>query len=128
MDPIADMFTKIRNGYAANKETVVVPHSKIKMEIVNLLCREKYLKEAVRRGKKVKKSIELVLLYNGSEPAIRKIKRISKPSCRVYTPYRKIFSVGRGYGMRILSTPAGILTNKEAHKKKIGGEVMGEIW
>jgi len=128
MDPVADMFTKIRNGYAVGKETVVVPHSKFKMELAKFLEKEKYIKEAVRRGKKVKKSIEITLLYNNKKPAITTIKKISKPSCRVYVPYKKIFSVGRGRGMRIISTPLGILGNKEARQKKVGGEVIGEIW
>ena len=128
MDTVADMFTKIRNGYAVNKETVFVPHSKFKMELAKFLEKGKYIKEVVRRGKKAKKNIEITLLYNDKKPAITKIKKISKPSCRVYVPYKKIFSVGRGHGLRIISTPLGILSNKEAHQKKVGGEVIGEIW
>ena len=128
MDPIADMFTKIRNGYAAGKESVAVPHSKLKMEIAKVMKKEKYIKEAVRRGKKVRKNIEIILLYGDGKPAVRKIIRVSKPSRRVYISLEEMFSLGRGYGKRILSTPRGVLTDADARKEKVGGEVIAEIW
>lgn len=128
MDPIADMFTRIRNGYAANKELVLIPYSKLKMEIAKLLQEENYIKETIRYGKKSRKNLEIVLSYKDKEPAIKRIERISKLSRRVYVSSKDIFQVGRGHGIRILSTPAGVLTDKAARKKKVGGEVIGEIW
>lgn len=129
MDPIANMFTIIRNGYASRKESVVVPYSKLKMEISKLLVKEKYIKNAAKRGKKIKKNIEVTLLYDDEgKPKVFKIKRISKPSRRVYVPYKDIFAVGRGYGKIILSTPKGIMTGDDARKQKVGGEVLAEIW
>lgn len=128
MDPIADMFTIIRNGYAVNKETVSVPCSKLKMEIAKLLQREGYLKDVIRRGKKSKRNFELVLAYNAGRPAITHVRRMSKPSHRVYVSFRKAFQVRNSRGIKILSTSAGLLTDKEAREKKVGGEVMAEIW
>lgn len=129
MDPIANMFTSIRNGYASGKESVVVPYSKLKMEILKLLTKEAYIKSASKRGKKVKKSIEIFLSYDEKgKPGVLKIKRISKPSRRIYVSYKDVFSVGRGHGKVVLSTPKGIMTGAEARKQKIGGELMGEIW
>jgi len=129
MDPIANMFTTIRNGYASSKESVVVPHSKQKMEILKLLIKEGYIKGASKRGKKIKKSIEVFLQYDDKgNQGILKIRRISKPSRRVYVSYKDIFSVGRGHGKVILSTPKGVITGSDARKQKVGGELVGEIW
>jgi len=129
MDPIANMLTSIRNAQSAGKETVSVPYSKIKMEIAKILAREKFLKEAEHKGKKINKTIDIILGYgNSGSPSISGAKRISKPSCRVYVSTGKIKSVRQGTGVQILSTPKGILTNKEARKEKVGGEVLCEIW
>lgn len=129
MDPIANMLTSIRNAQAAGKETASVPYSKIKMEISKILVREKFLKEAEHKGKKINKTIDIVLIYDtAGKPKITGIKKISKPSCRIYVPTGKIKSIRQGYGMQILSTPKGLLTNNEARKEKVGGEVLCEIW
>lgn len=129
MDPIADMFTSIRNGYASGKESVVVPFSKLKMEILKLLVKEGYIKSATKRGRKVKKSLEIGLLYDEKKnPGVIKIKRVSKPSRRVYISHKEIFEVGRGHGKFIVSTPKGIMIGENARKEKVGGEVLGEIW
>ncbi|MDD5033021.1 MAG: 30S ribosomal protein S8 [Candidatus Pacebacteria bacterium] len=128
MDPIADMITKIRNGYAVGKETVAVPFSKFKVEILKVLEDNHYLKDFAKRGKKAKKNLEIVLLYNeDGSPAITAITRVSKQSRRVYRSFREIFSAGAGNGIKILSTPAGVLSDKEARKKKVGGEVICEV-
>ena len=129
MDPIADMLTSIRNAQAARKETVSVPYSKIKMEIAKVLAKEKFIKSADHKGKKANKTIDMVLNYNDSnQPAITKLKRVSKPSRRIYSPSSKIKKVRQGFGFQILSTPKGILTGKEARKEKIGGEVICEVY
>ncbi len=127
MDPIADMFSAIKNAYAVSKETVAIPYSKVKMEIARLLQKEGYIKDAVKRGKRARKNIEIALLYKNDKPAIAEIRRISKPSRRVYLPVKQIRPVMQGYGMMILSTPKGILSGKTAHKEKVGGEVIGEV-
>lgn len=128
MDPIANMLTSIRNAQAARKETVSVPYSKIKMEIAKVLAKEKFIKEADHKGKKVKKTIDMVLNYNEGQPAITSLKRVSKSSRRIYSPSSKIKKVRQGFGFQILSTPKGILTGKEARREKIGGEVICEVY
>ncbi len=129
MDPIADMLTSIRNAQAARKETVSVPYSKIKMEIAKVLAKEKFIKEADHKGKKINKTIDIVLNYNGlNRPAITSLKRVSKPSRRIYSPSSKIKKIRQGFGFQILSTPRGILSGKEARKEKIGGEVICEVY
>ena len=129
MDPIADMLTSIRNAQAARKETVSIPYSKIKMGIVKVLVKEKFIKEADHKGKKVKKTIDIVLNYNNSNlPAITSLKRVSKPSRRIYSPSSKIKKVRQGFGFQILSTPRGIISGKEARREKIGGEVICEVY
>lgn len=128
-DPIADMFTKIRNAQAAKKEAVLISYSKLKMEIAKVLLRIDCIKEINRRGRKNKKTIELVLSYDeNSKGAIAHIRRISKSSCRVYTSFKDLKPVRGGYGMMILSTPKGLLTDKEAKKEKVGGEIIAEVW
>jgi len=129
MDPIADMFSKIRNAQASKKETVSISYSKMKMELAKLLLKTELIKEINRRGKKNKKTIELVLMYDESgKGKIDHIKRISKPSSRAYLHLKEIKPVKHGYGMRIFSTSKGLLRDKEAIKEKVGGEVIAEIW
>jgi len=129
MDPIADMLTSIRNAQAARKETVSVPYSKIKMEIAKVLAKEKFIKEADHKGKKVNKIIDIVLNYDSlNRPTITRLKRVSKPSRRIYSPYSKIKKIRQGFGSQILSTPKGILSGKEARREKIGGEVICEVY
>lgn len=125
-DPIADMLTRIRNATLVKKTEVLVPYSKIKEKIAQTLVNEKYLGEtAVVENEKF---LNLKLKYQNNKPVITHLKRISKPGCRIYVNKDKIPDVLNGYGMAILSTSAGIMTNKEAKKKKIGGELLCEIW
>jgi len=129
MDTIGNMLTSIRNAQAVGKQTVSVPYSKIKMEIAKILAKEKFIKEADHKGKKVKKTIDMVLAYDDlGRPAITKIRRVSKPSRRVYSPSSKIKKVRQGFGFQILSTPKGVITGKEAFREKVGGEVICEIY
>jgi small subunit ribosomal protein S8 len=123
------MLTIIRNGQAAKKETALFPYSKQKMDIMKILEREKFIKAAEAKGRKNKKIIEVSFLYGKEgEPAIRSIKRISKPSRRIYAPVKKIHPVQYGKGIWVISTPKGIMTDKEAKKEKVGGEIICEVW
>ncbi len=128
MDTIGDMLTIIRNGQAVKKETVSIPYSRLKMNIADILVNEKFVKKAAAKGKKNKKFIEIELLYDEKGPAINYLKRISKLSRRIYAPIKKIYSVQYGKGIQILSTSKGVMTNKEAKKEKVGGEIICEIW
>lgn len=123
------MLTSIRNAQAVKKEAVSVPYSKIKMEIVNILVQEKFIKEADHKGKKTKKTIDMILNYGeNGDPAIKNIKRISKPSQRIYVASNKIKPVRNGFGIKILTTPKGVMTDKSARKEKVGGEILCEVW
>jgi len=128
-DPIADMLTRIRNAQAVKKETVVFPYSKIKWEILNVLSKNNYIKGLDKTNKKNKKFIEIILKYDEEKaPKISELKRVSKPSRRVYVHAKDIWFFKKGLGIKVLSTPKGILSDKEAKKLNVGGEVLLEIW
>lgn len=122
------MLTNIRNAAAAGKTHALVPYSKLKLSIAGILMREGYLTAAAKRGKKAKKWIELELAYNDQKPKVRGIRRISKPSRRIYYGMRDIKPVKSGFGTLVLSTPKGILVGKEARKEQVGGEALFLIW
>lgn len=131
-DPIADMLTRIRNALAVKKPEVVLPFSKIKMEIAEILKQSGYIKEVEKIEKGNNDSnhdeIKIYLKYQGSQPAITSLKRISKPGRRLYVPSDKLPVVLNNLGIAIISTSQGLMTNKEAKKKKLGGEIICEIY
>jgi small subunit ribosomal protein S8 len=124
MDPIADMLTIIRNGYLAKKQSVLIPSSKFKLAIANLLEREKFLGKVTKKDSK----INIELLYEGQKPRLTQIKKVSKLGLRVYTKSKKIKKIKAGKGLTIISTPKGLMTDKEAKAKNLGGEVICQIW
>ncbi|MCD6500537.1 30S ribosomal protein S8 [bacterium] len=130
MDPITDMLNRIRNAQAVKHQTVEIPYSNLKQKIGEILVKEGFLEKIEKRRKKGKKLIKISLKYNtNKEPAITGLKRVSKPSQRIYKKAKEIRRVRGGYGLAIISTPqGGLMTDKEARKKKIGGEVICEIW
>ena len=135
IDPIADMLTRIRNAQAVRKETVVMPMSKLKLNIAKILEREGWINKAEvikASGKKNEGSqfdeLKLELKYSGKTGAITSIKRISKPGLRVYTGKLELPKVLNNLGIAIISTPSGLMTNKEAKKQGLGGEVLCEIY
>lgn len=127
-DPISDMIIRIKNAGEAHKETVVIPYSNLKFEIATVLEKEGYIGAVTKKGKKVTKAIEAVLLYDKDVARIQDVKRISKPSRRVYQKASEMRPVKNGYGSSIISTPKGILTGSAARKEKVGGEVLFQIW
>lgn len=127
-DPIADMLTRIRNANNLKKEEVILPFSKIKFEIAKILQKEGYLKQVEETGNTIKQ-LRLVLKYTTQrEPVIQNLRKVSKPGRRIYSSYQKIPRVLDGLGIAIVSTSSGLMTNKEARKRKIGGEVICEIY
>ena len=129
MDPISDMLTRIRNAKAVGHATVSVPHSQMKLAILKILKREGLIEEYEKKGKKVRKSILVTLRYHkDGSPYINDLKKVSKPGQRIYKKSSEIFPVKQGYGLAIVSTTSGLLTDKEARHKKLGGEVICEIW
>jgi len=135
-DPIADMLTRIRNASMTGKREVVLPMSKIKHEIAKILKKEGWiLDEEVMKNSSDKNStsvfdeLKLVLKYKSSgRSVITSIKRISKPGLRVYTDKNNLPKVLNNLGMAIISTSSGLMTNKEARKKGLGGEIICEIY
>lgn len=128
MDPIADMLTSIRNAQAVSKETVRVPFSKMKFEIAKLLEKEKFIGRVERRGRKTQKYIEITLKYEGKEPAILGLKKVSKPGQRIYLGAKEIQPVKSGYGINIVSTSKGLKTGQEARRQNLGGEIICRVW
>lgn len=128
MDPITDMLNRIRNAQAVLHPTVDVPFSEFKYKIAKILEKKGFITEAKKRGKKTEQFINIVLKYENNIPAISGIKRISKPGQRIYLPWQEIKKVKGGYGIAIISTSKGLMTNKEARKQKVGGEVICEVW
>ncbi len=129
MDPIADFLNRIKNAQAVSQKTVRVPFSKMKYQISKILEREKFIEGVEKRGKGAKKIIKIILKYDENKnPAISGFKMISKPSRRIYKKAKDIKKVKGGFGIAIISTSKGLLTDKEARREKIGGEVICEIW
>ncbi len=128
-DPISDMLTRIRNALMARKKTVVVPASRIKLEIARILKEEGYIEDYQYIDEKPQGKIEIVLKYDENKrPVIAGLRRVSKPGRRIYMGYRDLPKVLDGLGIAIVSTSQGIMTDYEARKRKIGGEVICEIW
>lgn len=126
-DPIADFLTRIRNAQMAGQETITAPSSKMKVRIAKILEAEGYV-EAVREDTEGSKKVLVVeLSYKGREPKIRSIKRISKPGLRVYRKADELPRVMSDIGIAIVSTSAGIMTNKDARRRKLGGEILCEV-
>lgn len=127
-DPIADMLTRVRNALAVKKPEVVLPFSKIKYEIAKILKQAGYL-ESVEKVEDSFTKLKLTLAYKeGQVPSITHIKRISKPGFRVYVSRDKIPYVLNDLGIAILSTSRGLMTNKQARRGKVGGELICEVW
>ena len=128
-DPLADMFTRIRNGSKANFEKVDVPSSKLKREVEKILKEEGFIKNfKVVAEDHQNEVIRIFLKYDANRKGIIRIKRISKPGRRVYVGSGSIPAVMSGLGISILSTPKGILTDKSARKANVGGEVLCQVW
>ena len=129
-DPIADMLTRIRNGLSAEHDTVEIPASKMKIEIARILKQEGYINSYTVEGETAKdKTITVELKYGpDKEKVITGLKRISKPGLRVYARANELPRVLNGLGIAIISTSQGMITDKEANKKHIGGEVVAYVW
>lgn len=125
-DPISDMLTRIRNASAVKKNEVVLPFSKIKMQIAEILVREGYLKSIEKLTGKLP-SFRLNLRYEDGSPVINEINRVSKPGRRVYWGVENLRERVRGVGIKIISTSRGLMTDKEAKKQKVGGEIICEV-
>ena len=128
-DPIADMLTRIRNAITAKHENVSIPASRIKEDIAKILVSEGYIKEYKVEGEGIEKTLVIELKYGAKgERVITGIKRVSKPGLRVYAGCEDLPKVLGGLGVAIISTPKGLMTDREARKAGHGGEVLAFVW
>ena len=127
-DPIADMLTRIRNANQQKHETVSIPYSNLKNDLANILKNEGFVTDFVVNEEGNHKNIVITLKYKGNERVITGLKRVSKPGLRQYDKVNEIPKVLNGLGIVVLSTSQGLMTDKEARAKNIGGEVLAYIW
>jgi len=125
-DPIADLLIRIKNAQMVGKKFVRVPFSKMKLAILLILEKNNLVGKIKKKGKGVKKILEVELKYQNNQPLIKEVKRISKPSLRVYAGYRDLTKFSRK-GLTLISTSRGLKTLAQARKEKIGGEVLFQI-
>ncbi|MFA5135129.1 MAG: 30S ribosomal protein S8 [Patescibacteria group bacterium] len=129
-DPIADLLTRMRNATLIRQKAVLVPYSNVKFELAKVFEREGFIEKYERVGDETSKQpmMRITLRYNKGESVMRGLKRISTPGRRVYKSYREIPKKLPSLGLLVLSTSGGILTNLEAKQKKLGGEILCEIY
>jgi len=123
-DPIADMLTRIRNAQLAEKTSVAVPSSKLKVSIAKVLKDEGYIEDFAVRDDSGKSSLEIGLKYYAGRPVIERIERVSRPGLRIYKPAKDIPQVMNGLGVAIVSTSRGVMTDRKARQSGVGGEVL----
>ena len=127
-DPIADMLTRIRNALTVKKETVEIPASKMKREIARILLEEGYIKEVNEVEEGINGKLVLTLKYSNGQSVIGGLKRVSKPGLRTYSGAGNMPKVLGGYGIAIVTTNQGIMTDKQAKRQNVGGEVLCYVW
>ena len=128
-DPIADLLTRVRNGAQSRLATVDIPHSTIKVEIVKILEAEGYIKSHEVTTESKFPTIRVHMRYDAKRnPVINHIRRVSKPGLRVYKPSNELKPIRSGLATQIVSTSHGVMTDREARKRRIGGEVICEVW
>jgi len=128
MDNLSILLNKLKIAAVKQKKTVFLPHSKISEAIMKVLENQNFLKMLSKKNKKGKNLIEVEILYTNNKPNIHSIDRVSKLSKRIYKKSRELYPYVEGFGYYIISTPNGIMTDREARKAKVGGEVLFKIW
>lgn len=127
MDPIADMITRIRNAQMVRKPNVLIPYSKLKNMVAQILLAEGFI-EAIEVTEETPRTLLLKLKYYGKKPAIQAIKRESKPGHRLYRKAEELPQILNDYGIAIVSTSRGLMTNKQAREAGVGGEVLCSVY
>lgn len=128
IDPISDMLTRIRNASKLRHEEVTVPYSEFKIKVLDVLKQKGYVGDYEKTKQGKIDVIKVMLLYDNNESKISDLQRISKPSQRIYVNKRNIPKSKQGLGIMIISTPKGLMTDDEARKQRIGGELLCEVW
>jgi small subunit ribosomal protein S8 len=126
-DPLGDMLTRIRNGQAAQKTTVVSPASRLRVNVLEVLAREGYIR-GYNRDEGTHGALSIELKYHNGAPVIRQLRRVSRPGRRVYSGVKDLPRVYNGLGIAILSTPRGVMSDAEAREAHIGGEVLCTVF
>lgn len=127
-DPIADMLTRIRNGFRASKKSVSMPSSRNKVAIARVLLEEGYISDFTVEGDGAKRSLDIQLKYYQGESVIEEIQRVSLPSCRVYASCDALPMVRNGLGVALVSTSRGLMTDKQARQTGVGGEIVCTVF
>jgi small subunit ribosomal protein S8 len=127
-DPIADMLTRIRNALAARHSELVMPYSKMKENLASLMVSEGFLSGVKVKETGVKKTLVISLKYVDSHPVIVNLKRISTPGQRMYAKVDKIPRTNGGFGLTVISTSKGLISDRQARKERTGGELICQIW
>ncbi|MEK6571551.1 MAG: 30S ribosomal protein S8 [Bacteroidota bacterium] len=127
-DPISDYLTRIRNAIRARHKKVDIPTSNLKRELTKLLLEQKYITRFSEAQDGVQGTLRIFLKYQGTESVIRRLIRVSKPGLRVYVDHDKLPRVLDGLGIAVISTSRGLMTEKDARRQKLGGEVLCYVW
>ncbi len=127
-DRISDLLARVKNGFLAHHDEVLLPSSKLLKAVADILCQEGYLEKVEVVGDKPKQELKLTLRYVNEQPALSVVKRLSKPGRRLYCPAKDIPKTLGGYGITIISTSKGILTDKQAKTQNVGGELIAQVW
>lgn len=128
MDTIVDMLNRIRNAQLVEHPSVNIPFSNFKYEIAKILEKQGFLGKVEKKGRKTRAVIEIALKYQDKRPAIQGLKRVSKQGQRIYSVKDKLKKVKGGFGMSVISTSKGLMTDKDARKQNLGGEIICEVW
>lgn len=128
-DPISDLLIRLKNAALVKKESVLLPYSKLKLEVANILKERGYLSAVEKRGRKQAKLLELSLAWEPDGRAkLHGVKRVSKPSRRIYSKAAELKPIKRGFGLAVISTSKGLKADAAARREKLGGEVLLEVW
>lgn len=127
-DKISNLIIGLKNAYNAKHDVFVSPFSKLNVSILETLRKEGFIKDFDEKGKDLNKELEVSLKYENGAPAISDVQRVSKQSRRVYVSYKDLRPVKNGYGISVISTPEGVMSDKEAKNKKLGGEELFKVW
>lgn len=127
-DPIGDMLIQIKNAFMAGRRSVDLPYSRMKFAVASILKSERYIDDIAKTGEEPKCLLHIQLRYEDGVPAVTGVKRVSKPGLRWYVNRREIPKVVGGMGTAVISTSKGIMTDREARKLGIGGEILCEVW
>jgi small subunit ribosomal protein S8 len=128
MDAIANALTIIRNAQAVNKEKVKIPFSSLVWDILKVMKKEGFIDDLKKKGRKLKKTIEVKIRYRDDKPFVRGLEKVSKQGQRIYISSQDIRPVRNGFGRMIISTSKGVMTGREAKRNKVGGEFLCKIW